>query len=344
MDDAGADVDDDDYQIRSLPDSPTSASATPSKKARARARARERKAKEQLTQSAAAAAEDDSAANGSAEQHDDDFSIVKSKGRRTRTTSATSAASSAAPAPAAPSTSTTPTRKAGQRKSVEQPPPVPPIPDSVKEAAAPAPSVAGDGPAALPVNGTGAAVKEEAETVAKKAETVVKETAQAAVPPTYNETAPAAGDGDSSEESADEDSDEDEDDEAEASKNHAAAPASAPAGSLKPQEAAKQPEAPNKHGSDHDPNKRIKSIITRTVWGIVMAAGAIGIILLGHVAVIMLVFLVQAIVFSELTSLIDKEASSSHATGNAQEQQRRQGRRQERSRWSKKMSWSVLSP
>lgn len=101
-------------------------------------------------------------------------------------------------------------------------------------------------------------------------------------------------------------------------------------------------------GADHDPNKKIKAIITRTVWGLVMGGGAIGIVALGHIYVIILVFVCQAVVFSELTSLFDVGYSGSHggeegetavSQRDRERELRRKGRREERDRWSRRMSW-----
>ncbi|KAK4055009.1 phosphatidate cytidylyltransferase [Microbotryomycetes sp. JL221] len=101
-------------------------------------------------------------------------------------------------------------------------------------------------------------------------------------------------------------------------------------------------------GADHDPNKKIKAIITRTMWGLLMAGGAIGLVFMGHIYVILLVFTCQAVVFSELTNLFD--AGYSGQTNEQGEtiiqspkerarELRRLGRRAERERWSRRMSW-----
>ncbi|GAA5947776.1 hypothetical protein JCM10213_002108 [Rhodosporidiobolus nylandii] len=98
-------------------------------------------------------------------------------------------------------------------------------------------------------------------------------------------------------------------------------------------------------GADHDPNKKIKAIIQRTVWGVVMAGGAIGLVLMGHVYVVALVFLVQAVVFKELTGLFDAGYSGAHVNEEGkmvrtpEKELKRKGRKEERERWSRRMAW-----
>ncbi|KAM0791786.1 hypothetical protein ACM66B_004049 [Microbotryomycetes sp. NB124-2] len=101
-------------------------------------------------------------------------------------------------------------------------------------------------------------------------------------------------------------------------------------------------------GADHDPNKKIKAIITRTVWGLVMGGGAIALVFTGHIYVIMLVFVCQAVVYSELTNLFDAGYSGStneqgetviQSQKERARELRRLGRRAERERWSRRMSW-----
>ncbi|GAA5905066.1 hypothetical protein JCM6882_002431 [Rhodosporidiobolus microsporus] len=102
-------------------------------------------------------------------------------------------------------------------------------------------------------------------------------------------------------------------------------------------------------GADHDPNKKIKAIIQRTVWGVVMAGGAIGLVAMGHVYVVALVFLVQAVVFKELTGLFDAGYSGAHATEEGkitrtpEREAKRKGRKEERERWSRRMAWYFFS-
>lgn len=101
-------------------------------------------------------------------------------------------------------------------------------------------------------------------------------------------------------------------------------------------------------GADHDPGKKLKAIIQRTVYGLLMACALVGIILLGHVYVIALVFICQAVVFSELSGLFDAGYSSGSVVVEEKEgvgrrsrerEERRRGRREERDRWSKRISW-----
>ncbi|GAA5853677.1 hypothetical protein JCM8547_007410 [Rhodosporidiobolus lusitaniae] len=98
-------------------------------------------------------------------------------------------------------------------------------------------------------------------------------------------------------------------------------------------------------GADHDPNKKIKAIIQRTVWGMVMAFGAISLVAMGHVYVVALVFIVQAVVFKELTGLFDAGYSGAHVDGEGKvartpaQEAKRKGRKEERERWSRRMAW-----
>ncbi|GAA5821792.1 hypothetical protein JCM11251_001027 [Rhodosporidiobolus azoricus] len=102
-------------------------------------------------------------------------------------------------------------------------------------------------------------------------------------------------------------------------------------------------------GADHDPNKKIKAIIQRTVWGVVMAFGAIGLVAMGHVYVVALVFLVQAVVFKELTGLFDAGYSGTHLDGEGkvtrtpEREAKRTQRKEERERWSRRMAWYFFS-
>ncbi|GAA6016786.1 hypothetical protein JCM10207_003251 [Rhodosporidiobolus poonsookiae] len=118
------------------------------------------------------------------------------------------------------------------------------------------------------------------------------------------------------------------------------APASAVAssnGSNKPKEAYT--------GADHDPNKKIKAIIQRTVWGVLMAGGAIGLVLMGHIYVVALVFVVQAVVYKELTGLFDAGYSGAHVSEEGklvrtpEKEAKRKGRKEERERWSRRTAW-----
>lgn len=103
-------------------------------------------------------------------------------------------------------------------------------------------------------------------------------------------------------------------------------------------------------GADHDPKKKLTAIITRTVYGILMAGGLISIVCLGQIYVIVLVFICQAVVFSELTGLFDAGYSNGthadelaaveeHSEREKLREVRRKGRRAERDRWSRRISW-----
>ncbi|GAA5864408.1 hypothetical protein JCM3774_002781 [Rhodotorula dairenensis] len=102
-------------------------------------------------------------------------------------------------------------------------------------------------------------------------------------------------------------------------------------------------------GADHDPNKKLKAVLQRTVWGVLMAAGAIGLVCMGHVYVIALVFIIQAVVFKELTALFDagyahppahdETKAAAVSTRTPEREAKRKGRKEERQRWSRKMAW-----
>ena len=107
-------------------------------------------------------------------------------------------------------------------------------------------------------------------------------------------------------------------------------------------------------GADHDPNKKLKAIVTRTVWGVAMAGGCIGLVLMGHVYVIALVFVCQATVFKELTALFDAGYAGSvgaaaagdevKAVRTPEREAKRKGRKEDRERWSRRMAWCVHLP
>lgn len=101
-------------------------------------------------------------------------------------------------------------------------------------------------------------------------------------------------------------------------------------------------------GADHDPNKKLTAIITRTVYGLLMAIGLISVICLGQIYVIILVFVCQAVVYSELTGLFDAGYSNhgeeillteKETERERVREMRRKGRRAERDRWSRRISW-----
>lgn len=171
----------------------------------------------------------------------------------------------------------------------------------------------------------------------------VQDTARAAAPPTIVEPpkAPESVTSDEGESIAAYGSDDDEDDDEEEAAA-ATAPTSPYANSPRP--ASPAPPAATSQtvgivdnkpkeaytGADHDPNKKIKAIITRTVWGVVMAGGCIGLVCMGHVYVIALVFVCQATVFKELTALFDAGYAGSHAGAGVATRTRRRGRRRGR--------------
>jgi phosphatidate cytidylyltransferase len=108
---------------------------------------------------------------------------------------------------------------------------------------------------------------------------------------------------------------------------------------------------PTYTGADHDPNKKMNAIIQRTIFGFLMASSLVAIVCMGHVYVIVLMFASQAIVFSELSGLFDAGYSNATAVEGAEEkvtvesqkererEMRRKGRREERDRWSRRLSW-----
>jgi hypothetical protein len=120
-----------------------------------------------------------------------------------------------------------------------------------------------------------------------------------------------------------------------------------------PSSATSTPPAPVYNaGADHDPSKKIAAIVTRTTYGVLMASGLITIVLMGQIYIIILVFICQAIVFSELTGLFDAGyangnlaaiAAAEESLGGGERErmreERRKGRRAKRDRWSRMISW-----
>lgn len=100
-------------------------------------------------------------------------------------------------------------------------------------------------------------------------------------------------------------------------------------------------------GADHDPKKKLQAIIQRTVAGLLMVCTLVAIVCLGHVYVIVLVFICQAVVFSELSSLFDvgihgtrvEEGAGGLNVKEREREVRRGRRREERDRWSRRISW-----
>jgi len=113
-------------------------------------------------------------------------------------------------------------------------------------------------------------------------------------------------------------------------------------------------------GADHQSSSRLQSILTRTIWTLIMIGSFIGaldriflifssplknesagLILAGHGYVIALVFTVQAQVFRELVSLFDvgSKHSSSDRPHSAAYISAKERKRLERARYSKTLSW-----
>lgn len=109
---------------------------------------------------------------------------------------------------------------------------------------------------------------------------------------------------------------------------------------------------PLHHGSDHDPSKKWKSVVTRTVWTLIMIGGFCTLVVMGHPYLIILVIVCQALVFKEISALFDVAAKPVHHHHHSREHSRsgdkalsptraaRDARaRAERERWSKVLSW-----
>jgi phosphatidate cytidylyltransferase len=148
----------------------------------------------------------------------------------------------------------------------------------------------------------------------------------------------------------DEDDESDEDETEEASAQTSPKTATPRAASPAPAAAAEGDKPKETYtGADHDPKKKLQAIITRTVWGFVLAGGAIGLVLMGHVYVIALIFVIQAMVFKELTNLFDVGYSGAHVTEEGkmtrtpEKEAKRRGRKEQRERWSRQMAWCVLN-
>ncbi|KAF9012360.1 phosphatidate cytidylyltransferase [Cyathus striatus] len=77
--------------------------------------------------------------------------------------------------------------------------------------------------------------------------------------------------------------------------------------------------------------KKRQSFITRTLWTFIMIGGFIGLLLLGHVYMIMLVMLCQTLVYREVTALFSLKSAKPEST----EIQSLQGK----DPWSKTLNW-----
>lgn len=97
---------------------------------------------------------------------------------------------------------------------------------------------------------------------------------------------------------------------------------------------------PLQYGSDHDPNKKMKAVVTRTVWTLVMIAGFCALVLAGPVYLIMMIIVFQALVFKEISALFDVAARPTHHHHHHHPVTPSRARaRAERERWSKVLSW-----
>lgn len=56
-------------------------------------------------------------------------------------------------------------------------------------------------------------------------------------------------------------------------------------------------------GADHTPGKKWQTVLTRVIWSLVMVTGFITLMALGHLYLIILIFIIQLLVFREVTNL-----------------------------------------
>ena len=299
--------------------------ATPSKKAAARARAKLRKKTSSQTladQAQAAISSLPTAAEAKAALASQGGAAV-SQAKAAAASLPTAAQAKAAAGPAATKANNAVAHPVGQAKSAA---------GQVKAAAT---SVASALPAAA-----GAKVVKAAAAAATAVSSAAKEAMPAEVPSINFPDGPSAyDDGASSSDEGEppaayDSSDESDIDETSTTKAPLAK-APSPLASPKPKQEAYT-------GADHDPGKKKAAILTRTLWGLAMGGGAITICALGHIYVIALVFVIQAVVFGELTSLFDAgyaQQGASGADGTAPVSRKRANRREERDRWSKRMAW-----
>ncbi|KAA1103100.1 hypothetical protein PGT21_006510 [Puccinia graminis f. sp. tritici] len=76
-----------------------------------------------------------------------------------------------------------------------------------------------------------------------------------------------------------------------------------------------QPEI-SQFGADHTPGKKWQTVLTRVFWSLIMVTGFITLMALGHVYLIILVFIIQLLVFREVTNLFQvgyKASAREHA-------------------------------
>ncbi|POW02088.1 hypothetical protein PSTT_12042 [Puccinia striiformis] len=72
----------------------------------------------------------------------------------------------------------------------------------------------------------------------------------------------------------------------------------------------------NQFGADHTPGKKWQTVLTRVFWSLVMVTGFITLMALGHLYLIILVFICQLLVFREVTNLFQvgyKVSAREHA-------------------------------
>ncbi|KAG0152319.1 hypothetical protein CROQUDRAFT_35346 [Cronartium quercuum f. sp. fusiforme G11] len=106
------------------------------------------------------------------------------------------------------------------------------------------------------------------------------------------------------------------------------------------------------YGADHNPGKKWQTILTRIIWSLVMVGVFVGLMTMGHVYLIVLVFIIQFSVFREVTNLfqVGYKAANEHAKKQASVTahghrlsaaaiERKRMKNVDNNRWSKVMSW-----
>ncbi|EGG07937.1 uncharacterized protein MELLADRAFT_105440 [Melampsora larici-populina 98AG31] len=71
------------------------------------------------------------------------------------------------------------------------------------------------------------------------------------------------------------------------------------------------------YGADHNPTKKWQAVLTRVIWSLVMVVVFVGLMAMGHVYLIVLVFICRFSVFREVTNLFQvgyKASAKEHAT------------------------------
>ncbi|OAV91846.1 hypothetical protein PTTG_05615 [Puccinia triticina 1-1 BBBD Race 1] len=77
-----------------------------------------------------------------------------------------------------------------------------------------------------------------------------------------------------------------------------------------------EPAEISQFGADHTPGKKWQTVLTRVFWSLVMVTGFITLMALGHLYLIILVFIIQLLVFREVTNLFQvgyKASAREHA-------------------------------